>query len=147
MEPVPFQPSSPVNDAGKRGPRIPGRRETTIAMPGDYGDAGMRLKIWANYPHKLANQIQQGDEDEIALALSQIVLAHNDWCDENGVELTQLQPAPFGAATDSLEAENAKRAFLKWWDEIPQELALAVSQAIGLEVGKLSVAVREKRRR
>lgn len=127
----------------KAGPRLPGRRDITITMPGDYGDAGMRLKIWANYPHKLANQIASGDEDQTAASLAQIVLEHNGWCDEDGEPLPQLRPAKMSAKEGDEDFEDARSAFLAFWDKLPQELALAISTAIGLEVSKLMTSVRE----
>lgn len=131
----------------KAGPRLPGRRDITISMPGDYGDAGMRLKIWANYPHKLANQIASGDEEQTAASLAQIVLEHNGWCDEDGDPLPQLRPAKISAKEGDEDFEEARTAFLAFWDKLPQELALAISTAIGLEVSKLMTSVRDRRRR
>jgi hypothetical protein len=130
----------------KLGPRMPGRNDVTISMIGPYGEAGMRLKIWKNYPHKLAVQIQTGDDEQASEALCQIVLEHNGWCDEDGNPLPELRPAPMSAKPGSDAFENAKAAFNAFWDLLPQELASAASTAIGIEVGKLAVAVRDKRR-
>jgi hypothetical protein len=43
--------------------------------------------------------------------------------------------------------EEAKAAFLAFWDCLPQELAFAISTSIGLEVSKLGTSVRDRRRR
>lgn len=138
QEPTPIQ---------RPGPRMPGRKTVTLTMPGDYGDAGFKLKIWANYPHALANDISSGDDDRQAAALSQIILEHNGWCDEDGVAVPQLHPAPMSAREGDDAFEDARSAFLKFWDCVPQELALAISTAIGVEVSRLMTSVRERRRR
>jgi hypothetical protein len=129
----------------RTGPRMPGRRTQTISMLEPY--QAFRLTIWVNYPHRLANMISGGDEDQTAEALSQIVLEHNGWCDEDGEPIPQLKPAPMSARPGSEAYAIAKEAFLAFWDAIPQELALAISTAIGLEVTKLMTSVSNRRRR
>lgn len=131
----------------RAGPRMPGRRDVTITMPGDYGDAGFRLKVWANYPHRLANDISSGDEDRQSAALSQIVLEHNGWLDEDGEPVPQLRPAKMSAREGDDDFEAARQAFQTFWEAIPQELALAISTSIGLEVSKLMTSVANRRRR
>lgn len=130
-----------------KGPRAPGRKTVTLTMPGEYGDNGFRLKVWSNYPHGLANDISGGDEERQAAALSQIILEHNGWCDEAGAPYPLLAPAPMAAREGDDQFEDARSAFLRFWDAIPQELALAISTAIGVEVSRLMTSVRERRRR
>jgi hypothetical protein len=126
---------------------MPGRKTVTLVMPGEYGDAGFKLTIWSNYPHALANDISSGDDDRTAAALAQIILEHNGWCDEDGRPIPQLKPARMAAREGDDDFEDARSAFLKFWDAIPQELALAISTAIGIEVSKLMSSVRDRRRR
>lgn len=137
---------TPIQQA-RPGPRMPGRRDVTITMPGDYGDAGFRLKVWKDYPHRLANMIATGDEDQTAVALCQIVLEHNGWCDEEGEPLPQLKPPRMSSKEGDDDFEAARAAFQTFWDRLPQELAVAISTAIGVEVMKLATSVRDRRRR
>lgn len=136
---------TPINQP-RPGPRMPGRSDVTISMAGAYGEARMRMKIWKNYPHKLATMIASNDEDQTVAALCQIILWHNDWCDEDGEPLPQLRPPRLGSKEGDDDFEDAKAAFYAFWDRIPQELAFAISTAIGAEVSKLGVSVRERRR-
>src|SRR4051812_38037116 len=100
-----------IDTSPKRlGPRMPGRREVYINLIGDY--SAFRLKVWSNYPHRLAIDVNSQDEERMAGALAQIVLEHNDWADEFGDPLPQLRPAPMGAEEDDPEFADARSAFL-----------------------------------
>lgn len=123
----------------------PGRRETTLYMPGEYGVAGWRLKIWANYPHRLARMVSSGADEETSIAMSRIVLWHNDWIDEWGTPYPALRPAAPNLPDDHPDVVHGQQVFERFWDQLPQELAVAIVTTIGAEVGKLAASVRNRR--
>ncbi len=61
-QPVATPPSR--NGTGPRGPAMP-KRTRTITLPDEYGDAGMTLKIWINYPNRLADDVFGNNDEEI----------------------------------------------------------------------------------
>lgn len=109
------------------GPRIP-RREAWLDMPGEYGQAGFKARVWLNYPQRLAQELASEDQERIKAALTLMVLEHNGWCDEDGT--------PFPPATDPA-----------FWDAIPNELAGCVVGALMAEVTKLPNSLQPTRRR
>ena len=42
---------------------------------------GCRVKVWVNYPRRLNDELNSGDDDRIIATLLKIVVAHNDWVD------------------------------------------------------------------
>lgn len=136
------------------GPRVP-RRERWLDLPDEYGAAGMKIKVWVNYPTRYGNAIFNADEQAAALAridpedeyaetrkrevteqfkqerlaaLSKIVVEHNGWLDDDG------QPFP-PADTEA------------FWDAISNELALTIFALLGQEIGVLPNSVGAPRRR
>jgi hypothetical protein len=98
-----------------------------VDVPDPY--EGFRARIWVNYPRRFLEDIHSGDLERTKAALCRVVLAHNDWCDENG----QALPA---ASTP------------EFWDAIPDELAAALIGLLNEESQKLpnAIAQRTKRR-
>lgn len=67
------------------GPRITPLSEW-VDLPSD-SYPGFKVKIRSNFPQRLANEIASGDSARAVAALRQIVLEHNNWCDEDGEPL------------------------------------------------------------
>lgn len=123
------------------GPRIP-RREMWMDLPGEYGEVGMRVRIWVNYPRSIQNNLMSSDEKLTKAALLQIVLEHNGWTDFDG--------EPFPAASDAGEVCTAEHPEGEpcpgvirpgFWEAIPDELAAAVIVLARLESGKLATSL------
>lgn len=121
-----------------RGPAMPGRTEKWLTLPAPYGDTDppMRIKVWVNYPNGLSDDLASGDDDLIYAAWAQIVVEHNDWCDEDGKPL----PALIRGDADRLR---------RFWSLIPNECAQAISVLAFQQAGKVSSSLlnREMRRR
>lgn len=107
------------------------RREVWLEMPAEYGEAGMKAKIWVNYPRRLAGEIASGDLERIRAAMQTICLEHNGWHqeDEHGTPVPMPQ---FGAA--------------EFWDLCPDELAGSLMALIFAESTKLPSSLRPTRR-
>ena len=114
-----------------RGPRLPGRTEKWVSLPDPYGE--FRVKIWVNYPRKLIPDLTGDDPDRQVAAMGRIVLEHNGWCSEEGEPLPLL--------------DGTEEAFARFWDEVPQEVAMAVGALVSTELGKLSASVTNRRGR
>lgn len=97
------------------GPQIQ-RRDAWLDLPQDEYP-GFRVKVWVNYPRRLATEIGSGDEARMRAALLEIVTEHNGWCDYDG--------QPYPPATDPA-----------FWTAIPDELAavaiVSIREAAGL---------------
>jgi hypothetical protein len=102
--------------AHEAGPRLPRLYEWADLEP--YGYPGFRVKLWVNFPQRLANELNSGDLERAKVAVVQIVAEHNGWCDDEGT--------PFPPASDST-----------LWDAIPQHLANAVTRAMAATFGTL----------
>lgn len=76
---------SPSPTPTPTGPVVP-VRVRTVPMPEEYGDAGMELKIWINYPNRLSDEIY-GRNDESVDALFQDELQR--WLDKTEVGADQ----------------------------------------------------------
>lgn len=100
------------------------RREVWIDLPEEY--AGLRVKVWVNFPRALLLELQSSDNDRLAAALGKIVLEHNDWADSDGVAL----PEPANAA---------------FWQLIPDELAGVILVLLNQELGRLPNSLRAMR--
>jgi hypothetical protein len=103
--------------------------------------------MWATYPHRLANMIASGDPIETEKAMTRIILGHNDWRFEDDTPMPLLKPPPISADDDSPEFQESLQAFTRWWDGLTQELSLAISTTMGMEVSKLMTSVANRRRR
>lgn len=99
-----------------QGPRLP-RREVWEDLPED-AYPGFRVKLWANFPKRLEGDLASGDQARVAVALQQIVCAHNNWCDEDGT--------PFPPASEAA-----------FWDAVPTELAATVVALISRALTRL----------
>lgn len=133
-ENTPYAPAPPGANGSPvpfRGPRMPGRTERWATLPEPYDD--FRFKFWANYPRKLAPDLSGQDEDRQTAAMAQVILEHNGWCNEMGEPLPML--------------DGTTETFARFWDEVPQEVALVVTTLIGTELGKLSASVMNRRAR
>jgi hypothetical protein len=121
-----------------RGPVMPGRTEKWLTLPPPYGDTDppMKVLVWVNYTNRLADDLASGDDDLIYAAWSQIVVGHNDWCDEDGVSLPALKRG---------DADILR----KFWGLIPNECAQAIAILVNQAAGKVSASLtnRELRRR
>lgn len=87
------------------GQRMP-KRTAWIRLPDEYGEAGMEMRVWVNYPHGIGNALRglKGTE-AFKEALSAVVLEHNGWLGSDGEPLPDAQAEDF------------------WWgDEISDEL-------------------------
>jgi len=115
----------PTHLHGKPAP--PQRRFTWLELPPDSGYFGFRFKAWINYPAQLQRDMQSSDEDKARAALMKIVLEHNGWVDFDGNE--------YPPATDP-----------RFWDEIPNELAIATLSLVNAETGKLGISLQTIRR-
>jgi hypothetical protein len=94
--------------SGQPGPRMP-KRTLWVDLPattpeGEVAYPGFRVRVWVNFPARIADQIKDGTEDDRRAALRQIVLEHNGWCDDEGT--------PFAPADDPA-----------FYNALPQELA------------------------
>jgi hypothetical protein len=73
---------------------------------------GFKLRVWVNFPSRLAEDLKAGSTPEAtAAALRRIVLEHNGWCDDEG------NPFPPADAPD-------------FYESLPQELGLLIALAI-----------------
>jgi hypothetical protein len=97
------------------GLRIP-RREVWADLPEEY--AGFRVKLWINYPRRLQDDLRSGDTERVSAALSQLVLEHNGWQDEDGTPLPPTTDPTF-------------------WQAIPDELAAVVIITVNREAQRL----------
>ena len=103
--------------------RIP-RREVEVALPPEY--PGFTYRLWVNFPSRLNDEINSGDQGRIVAALRRIVLAHNGWQDDEGGLLPQPTEAEF-------------------WERIPTELAAVIVATINAEIVKLPNSLRPRR--
>lgn len=119
-----------------RGPVMPGRTEKWLTLPPPYsdGDPPMRIKVWVNYPNKLSDDLGSGDDDLIYAAWSQIIVEHNDWCDEDGTPLPILRKGD----VDALR---------KFWGLIPNECAQAIAVLVNQAAGKVSASLTNRQMR
>lgn len=99
------------------GPRMP-RRTKWLDLPDEYGEAGMKLHCWVNYPARLGQDIDSGERERVFPALYQVVLGHNGWVGDDGAVLPAVNTQQF-------------------WDDISTELALTVLRLISLEGSRL----------
>lgn len=82
--------------------RLP-RRTPWLDLPGEYGEVGMKVQIWANYGPELLRDRDLGQRGDLLALMRDIILQHNGWATEDGVPF----PSP------STEA---------FWEQIPPEL-------------------------
>lgn len=80
--------------------RLP-HREVWLDVP---GYEGFKVKMWANYPQRLLDDLTGADVPAMEAALLRVVLEHNGWGNEEG--------EPFPPANEAA-----------FWDAIPTELA------------------------
>lgn len=102
------------------------RREVTVKLPSEY--EGFEVTAWVNAPAKLWAALADEDQTVVMDAVSQIVLAHNDWRDFDG--------EPYPPADDP-----------EFWQEIPTELAACVLMAVRQEMERLPNSLAPQRRR
>lgn len=89
----------PVPDPRKRSTLPPKPRfEEWVDIP---GYQGYQVKLWLTYPRHLYTQLNEGDQETAQLALTQIVLAHNGWADDDGYELPQPADPDFWEKADT----------------------------------------------
>jgi hypothetical protein len=124
--PVAATPPAPAAAAGSAGPQI-AQRFAWADLPQD-AYPGFRVQIWTNFPPRLGREIASGDQEQIAGALSQIVVAHNGWIDFDG--------EPYPPASDP-----------QFWNAIPNELAAVVINLVGIEIPKLAASLAATTRR
>jgi hypothetical protein len=88
-------------------PRIPTRTEW-IDLPGDYGKAGMKMRVWVDYEFRYSRGVRR--TGDIQAALDAIILEHNGWLDQRGRPLPQIGEDP-----------------LFWWrEDVPPELVVLI---------------------
>jgi hypothetical protein len=115
---------APVSVNGNApGPQVR-RREEWKDLPTPYD--GFQIKIWANYPRKLATDVNSNDVDLMLPALMRIILEHNHWRDEQG---------------DEYPAANTE----DFWRAIPDELAAALITLFQMEALALPNSMMQSR--
>lgn len=110
---APAPPGTPAPAAV--GPRLP-KRTLWVDLPertpdGDVAYPGFKVRVWVNFPARLAEQLKTGTEEEKADVLRRIIVEHNGWCDDEG--------SPFPAADDPA-----------FYQQIPTELAVLIVVSI-----------------
>ena len=133
-----------------QGPRIP-RRELWLDVP-EY--PGFRVRMWANYPQRLARDLQSKDAALIGAALSQIVIEHNGWCDEEGnpyPPASERRVAIESVAEDGPDGESITRTVNRveypFFDAIPTELAVVLVVLVNEAAATLPNSLLRTRRR
>jgi hypothetical protein len=104
-----------------------GKKTSWIDMPDEY--AGMKIRIWVNYPADFDVQIQSRNNDIIRATLKQIFLEHNGWTDPEEVAKAAAEgrtPVPLPPPTTD-----------EFWNGIPNELAGALMLLVNRETLKL----------
>jgi hypothetical protein len=89
---------------------------------------GFRVKIWVNMPNRLMDDFKSGNADRAFPAARQIVLEHNNWCDENGEPYPPVSEESF-------------------WEAIPDELCKVVLAMVLSAPEQLPNSLRAKRGR
>ena len=108
--------------AAPSGPRMP-HRERWLDLPDEYGEAGMKILVWVNYPARLQDEILKGGEERAFAALGEIVRAHNGWLGEDGEPLPPANTKDFWLAiSNELGATIYELLRLKG-EELPSSLA------------------------
>lgn len=120
----PGAPAPAMSSPASPGPRAP-RIEDTIDLE-PYGYPNHLAKVWLNFPQKLFAQMQSGNQEAMAAALSRIVLAHNGWLDEDD--------APYPPPTDPA-----------FWEALPTHQAVALLRAIVARVTSSPLAAGTRR--
>jgi hypothetical protein len=110
-----------------KGPQVK-RREKWLDLPAEY--EGFRVKVWVNAPTRLWVALQAADvtEQERQAAAMQLVLETNGWQDFDG--------APYPPPSE-----------IKFWEEIPTELAACVFAGLRAEIGRLPNSLAPTNRR
>lgn len=106
--PSPAAPAPAMQEKTSPGPRAPRIEDVVDLEP--YGYPGHQARVWLNFPQRLFAQMQSGNQ-EAAAALSRIVLAHNDWLDEDG--------APYPPPSEPA-----------FWEALPTHQVVALLRAI-----------------
>jgi hypothetical protein len=120
--PVPGGPGPPGSPSSGSVPQVR-RREAWVELPEPY--AGFKFRLWLSAPSATWLAVEGAGAYE---ALSQLVLEHNGWRDEDGV----VYPPPSEPA---------------FWTAIPTELAGCVVAASQAEMAKLPNSLMPTRRR
>jgi hypothetical protein len=81
--------------AASSGPRIPMHTEW-LPLPGDWGEAGMKVLVWTDYPNRLWAKLQNpGNANGLEQTLRALVLEHNGWREADGTPLPDAQADGF----------------------------------------------------
>jgi hypothetical protein len=99
------------------------RREAWIDLPEPYSE--LKMLVWQNYPRRLNYELASRDAGRILNALKTIMLGHNNWQSADGVPLPPTSEQRF-------------------WDDVSDELVLAVFIVLGVEVGKFMDSMRAR---
>ena len=113
-----------------------GRKSTWMEMPDEY--AGMKVRVWVNYPNDFDNQMSSKDSKIIRDAAKQIFLEHNGWVTPEEYELAQKEnrtPRPMPQPTTD-----------EFWELVPNELAGALLLLLNRETLKLPNSLMKKNR-
>jgi len=134
-------PSPPLESPPSAAPRVP-RRETWVDLPGEYGEAGMKVKIWINYPRSLTTLLTSGDAPKIKQALLQIVVDHNGWVSFDGTPYPPASDAGEVCTKEHPEGEECPGVIRPgFWEVISDELAGALIMLTSNEQGKLATSL------
>jgi hypothetical protein len=127
-------------------PQTP-RRERWLDLPDDYGQAGMRVKFWVNYPRSVQRDLM-GGEEATKRALLQIVLEHNGWLDFDGSPYPPANDPGEKCTAEHPEGETCPGMIRDgFWEAITDELAAVLIVMARLEAGKLATSLIPDQRR
>lgn len=111
-----------------------GKKSAWMEMPGEY--AGMKIRVWVNYPNDFDSQIGSRDQKIIRDAVKQIFLEHNGWVTPEEYEKAQSEgrsPVPMQQPTTD-----------EFWELIPNDLAGALLLLLNRETLKLPKSLMEE---
>jgi hypothetical protein len=92
---IPLTPEAPATN-GTALIRLP-RRTPWLELPGEYGEVGMRVRIWANYGAELVRDRDLTQREELLALMREIILEHNGWATEEGVPFPSPSTEEFWA--------------------------------------------------
>ena len=107
------------------GPQVK-RREAWVDLPAEY--EGFRFRVWLNAPTRVWGELNGESEQQALAALQRLVLEHNGWLDFDG--------QPYPPASE-----------VKFWEDIPTELAACMLVAAQVEMQKLPNSIAPQKRR
>lgn len=111
-----------------------GKKTAWMDMPDEY--AGMKIRVWVNYPNDFDAQIGSRDNKIIRETVKQIFIEHNGWITPEEYEKAQREnraPVPLPPPTTD-----------EFWELIPNDLAGAMLLLLNRETLKLPKSLMEQ---